>query len=76
MSGGIPMIRQLSASSLLRVGFPGSELRNKNVASLDRLSVVGEHFKSGRTWATAAQGVQHVWVIIPDIYRYEMNFVF
>lgn len=59
----------VSTFSLLRAAFPGSELWNRNVAPIDRLSVAGEDFKSGRTWPTAAQGVQHVWDIVRHIYR-------
>lgn len=36
-----------------------------NVAPIDRLSLAGEDFKSGRTWPSTMQGVQHVW----DIFR-------
>ncbi|KAI0280101.1 hypothetical protein BGY98DRAFT_965617 [Russula aff. rugulosa BPL654] len=36
-----------------------------NVAPIDRLSLAGEDFKSGRKWPTTTQGVQQVW----DIFR-------
>lgn len=36
-----------------------------NVAPIDRLSLAGENFKTGRTWPTTTQSVQHVW----DIFR-------
>jgi hypothetical protein len=44
--------------------FPCSEQRDRNVAAMDRLCQAGVEFKSGRTWPTAAQGVQHVWDIV------------
>jgi hypothetical protein len=44
--------------------FPCSERRNRNMAALDRLYQAGGDFKTGRTWPTATQGVQHVWDIV------------
>lgn len=37
---------------------------NRNMAAMDRLYQAGVDFKSGRTWPTATQGVQHVWDIV------------
>ena len=34
------------------------------MAAMDRLYQAGVDFKSGRTWPTATQGVQHVWDIV------------
>jgi hypothetical protein len=63
----------VSVSSHYVLLFFGSERRNRNVAPIDRLSLAGEDFKSGRTWPTTTQGVQQVWDIVrhrPD----EMNY--
>lgn len=44
-----------------------SERWNRNVAPIDRLSLAGEDFKSGRKWPTTTQGVQQVWDIVCHI---------
>ena len=46
---------------------PGSDRWDRNVAPIDRLSLAGEDFKSGRSWPTTTQGVQHVWDIVRHI---------
>lgn len=57
----------VSVSSLYVLLFLALNDGNRYVAPIDRLSLAGEDFKSGRTWPTTTQGVQHVWDIVRHI---------
>jgi hypothetical protein len=57
----------VSVPPRLRVAFPALNERNRNLAAIDRLYQAGVDFKSGRTWPTATQGVQHVWDIVRHV---------